>query len=139
MDRQTEAMIEQAGKDKQVCVDTGSRCGKVARGLFPPREEAQEVEGVSERQREGEMSNYKITVEIECLPGDKVMVQNYRRKDIWESGTCTSVEIRVRKEGSSPSYEVTLDRKAPPNKRHPWERPLRLGAWRNRIRKIKEG
>jgi hypothetical protein len=53
-----------------------------------------------------------INVELKCIPGDKCIVLNYRRKPSdWENGKCSGVKVKIRNDGSyHVFYEVTLDR-----------------------------
>lgn len=37
----------------------------------------------------------KLTIEFKASPGDNVKVKNYKRKGIWETGTCTSTSIGI--------------------------------------------
>lgn len=85
------------------------------------------------------MSNYTITGDLECLPDEKVMVRNYRRGNVWESGVCTDVCVHVLKGGSHVSYEVRLDREPAPNKRRrKMVRPLTLQVSDGAIKRISE-
>ncbi|MCZ4544943.1 hypothetical protein [Rhodococcus qingshengii] len=50
-----------------------------------------------------------------AIPGDHVVVSNYRTKDgRWENGVCRRAEYHLKEDGSgSWSYTVLLDRRTP--------------------------
>lgn len=77
----------------------------------------------------------KITAIIEAVPGDKVMVENYRsRYKPWENGTIHATKIGVNKDGvCRVAYDVMLDRRG--NGRY-GNRPIWLYVGDDKIRKI---
>lgn len=77
-----------------------------------------------------------VTAVIEAVPGDKVMVENYRSKHkYWEEGEVRHTEIDVRKDGTTRvSYHVWVER--PGTKRQPWKTGYSLHVGDDKIRKI---
>lgn len=78
-----------------------------------------------------------VTAIIEAVPGDKVLVENYRSKyKPWEEGTISSTEIDVRQDGTTRvHYSVHLDRRTY-TKRAPWGNVIKLYVGDDQIRKI---
>ncbi len=74
---------------------------------------------------------YKITVTPKALPGDLVMVKNYRKKNYdVEPGEVTATRVSLGLTGGRTrnSYEVLLDRKIP--RPGPWpDRVITLTVW----------
>lgn len=65
--------------------------------------------------------NRKLKIEFKAAPGEAVKVKNYRRKDIWEEGTCIGTTVKIKQyteltetigDHYRVSYDVLLDRKS---------------------------
>lgn len=77
-----------------------------------------------------------ITVDIKVKEGDVCIVQNYRSKyGRWEAGKVIRVKAHLYRNGSyRVSYEVLLNRRSDPSRRHEIGQPLRLTVAGDKIR-----
>lgn len=77
-----------------------------------------------------------IKTQIKAVPGDRVLVENYRTSNKeWEEGKVCNVKISVREDGTTTNfYDVRVDR--PSTKRHPWKTGYTLSVGDAGIREI---